>query len=152
IRRSVQEPAIAVAAPARKSSLLTIFTLPYATSTLAGTLLTTGAQGGFFSLMIWMPQFLRAERKISIIGSTPYLLSVILGAFCGYAIGGFLADRFGRRFVFIGSALFATALAYAFTHTPILSDEVMLLLGFPLGFFACAYYSAVLPFLSELFP
>ena len=28
----------------------------------------------------------------------------------------------------------------------------MLLLGFPLGFFASAYYSAILPCLNELFP
>src|SRR5262249_18019067 len=53
-----------------------------------GSLLTIGAQGGFYSLMVWMPQFLRAERKISIIGSTPYLMAVIGGAFVGYLTGG----------------------------------------------------------------
>jgi hypothetical protein len=35
---------------------------------------------------------------------------------------------------------------------PLLSDTLMLFIGFPLGFFACAYYSAVLPCLNELFP
>src|SRR5262249_56697554 len=36
-------------------------------------------------------------------------------------------------------------------HVPF-SDAAMLILGFPLGFFSVAYYSAVLPFLSELYP
>jgi MFS family permease len=155
IRRNVEEPAIAAAeqrSKVSKPSILRIFAPGNLGSTVIGTLLTTGAQGGFFSLMIWMPQFLRAERKISIIGSTPYLMSVISGAFFGYATGGWLADRFGRRFVFIGSAICAATLAYTYTHMPILSDNLMLILGFPLGFFASAYYSAVLPFLNELFP
>jgi len=155
IRRNVEEPAIAAAAQrgtGSKPSVLAIFTPSNLSSTVTGTLLTIGAQGGFFSLMIWMPQFLRAERKISIIGSTPYLMSVIGGAFFGYATGGWLADRFGRRFVFICSAICAATLAYVYTHTPILSDSTMLFLGVPLGFFASAYYSAVLPFLNELFP
>jgi MFS family permease len=154
IRRNVEEPAIAAAdrrEQASRPSLVAIFARSNLGSTLMGTLLTIGAQGGFFSLMIWMPQFLRAERKISIIGSTPYLLTVIAGAFVGYLTGGWLADRFGRRFVFIASSICAAALAYAYTHAP-LSDGVMLLLGFPLGFFASAYYSAILPFLNELFP
>lgn len=153
IRRNVEEPAIAVAGrrDETRPSLVQIFAPANLGSTLMGTLLTIGAQGGFFSLMIWMPQFLRAERKISIIGSTPYLLTVIAGAFAGYLTGGWLADRFGRRFVFIASSICAAALAYAYTHAP-LSDGVMLALGFPLGFFASAYYSAILPCLNELFP
>jgi MFS family permease len=154
IRRNVEEPAIAAASQSeatRKPSLLAIFAPSNLSGTLLGTLLTIGAQGGFFSLMIWMPQFLRAERKISIIGSTPYLLTVIGGAFVGYLTGGWLADRLGRRFVFIGASICAAALAYAYTHTP-LADSVMLGLGFPLGFFASAYYSAILPCLNELFP
>jgi MFS family permease len=155
IRRNVEEPAIALAAQrdtaAPKPSILGIFSPQNLRSTLSGWLLTIGAQGGFFSLMIWMPQFLRAERKISIIGSTPYLMVVISGAFVGYLTGGWLADRFGRRFVFIACAICASVLAYGYTHVPF-SDTAMLILGFPLGFFASAYYSAVLPFLSELFP
>jgi MFS family permease len=154
IRRNVAEPAIAAATQSdamRKPSLLAIFAPSYLSGTLLGTLLTIGAQGSFFSLMIWMPQFLRAERKISIIGSTPYLLTAIGGAFVGYLAGGWLADRLGRRFVFIAASICAAALAYAYTHAP-LADSVMLGLGFPLGFFASAYYSAILPCLNELFP
>ena len=152
IRRNVEEPAISVAMQSAeaKPSILAVFAPDSILSTLKGSLLTIGAQGGFYSLMVWMPQFLRAERKISIIGSTPYLMVVIGGAFVGYLTGGWLADRFGRRFVFIVCAICAAALAYGYTHVPV-SDNAMLVLGFPLGFFASAYYSAVLPCLNELF-
>ena len=153
IRRNVEEPSIAAsaresgAAPSPFGVLMPDMLL----STLKGSLLTIGAQGGFYALMVWLPQFLRAERKISIIGSTPYLLILILGAFVGYLTGGWLADRFGRRFVFIGASICAASLAYGYTHAEF-SENLLLFLGFPLGFFACAYYSAVLPFLNELYP
>lgn len=154
IRRHVEEPAIAARSLQGQSrpSLSGIFTNGNLRSTLLGSMLSIGAQGGFYSLMIWMPQFLRAERNISVIGSTPYLLVVIFGAFLGYVTGGWLSDRMGRRFVFIASSILAAALAYVYTHMPQLSDGVMLLIGFPLGFVASSYYSAVLPCLNELFP
>jgi MFS family permease len=135
IRRSVEESALQTAVMRRpdKPSLLAIFAPANIGSTITGALLTIGAQGGFYSLMVWMPQFLRAERKISIIGSTPYLLCVISGAFVGYATGGWLADRYGRKFVFMASAVCAGSLAYVYTHVPF-SNSLMLVLGFPLGF------------------
>jgi MFS family permease len=153
IRRNVEEPAISTAMrrDEPKASILAIFAPGQIAATLKGALLTVGAQGGSYSISVWMPQFLRSERKISIIGSTPYLMTVISGAFVGYLAGGWLADRFGRRFVFIASAICAALLVYAYTHLQI-SDSMMLVLGFPLGFFASAYYSALLPFLSEMFP
>ncbi|HJY78045.1 MAG TPA: MFS transporter [Burkholderiales bacterium] len=153
IRASVEEPALSAAARKKPggTSLFGIFSASNIGATLTGSLITIGAQGGFYSLMIWMPQFLRAERKITIIGSMPYLLVVIGGGFAGYATGGWLADRLGRRFVFITSAIAAASLAFVYTHVPF-SNELMLFLGFPLGFFASAYYSAILPFLNELFP
>jgi MFS family permease len=153
IRRYVDEPSISVAARKQSgsgSTILSVFAPAHISATLLGSLLTTGAQGGFYSLMVWMPQFLRAERKISIIGSTPYLMMLISGAFVGYITGGWLADKFGRRFVLIASAICAAALAYIYTHIPV-SNDIMIALGFPLGFFAVAYYSAVLPCLNELF-
>ena len=57
----------------------------------------TGAQGGYYAVMTWMPTFLRNERGLSILDSTGYLAVLIVGAFCGYLSGGFLSDRIGRR-------------------------------------------------------
>src|SRR3546814_9724098 len=76
---------------------------------------------------------------------------LIAGSFVGYVAGAWLADRIGRRKLFITFAILASVLVIAYTRLP-LSNEVMLFLGFPLGFCASAYFSGVGAFLTELFP
>lgn len=68
IRRNVKEPEVAVAARKREPgpSFFRIFNATNIRATLTGALLTIGAQGGFYALMTWVPQFLRSERKISL--------------------------------------------------------------------------------------
>ena len=153
IRRNVEESAISVAARQNKegSSFFEIFSASNIRALITGSLLTIGAQGGFYALMTWVPQFLRAERKISILASTPYLLALITGCWVGYATGGSLSDRFGRRPVFLLFSACAAAAVYIYTHLH-LSDAEVLLLGFPLGFFAVGYYSALMACLNEIFP
>jgi MFS family permease len=76
---------------------------------------------------------------------------VIGGSFIGYLVGAWLADRIGRRKLFISFSIGASILVLAYTQLPI-SNEMMWLLGFPLGFFASGYFSGVGAFLTELFP
>lgn len=154
IRSSVPEPAIAARAKAHEGerpAIWEIFAPENLRGTILGSMLTIGAQGGFYALMTWLPQFLRSSRNISIIGSAPYLFSLISGCFLGYVTGGWLADRLGRRPVFLIFSTCAAFLAYLYTHLQV-SNEIMLVLGFPLGFFASGYYSAVMPCLNELYP
>jgi MFS family permease len=153
IRRNVDEPQLAVAARKNgsKVSVFRIFDLGNLRATITGSLLTIGAQGGFYALMTWVPQFLRTERKISVLASTPYLLALIGGCFVGYVTGGWLSDRFGRRHVFLLFSATAAACVYVYTHLTV-NDAEMLLLGFPLGFFAVGYYSALMAYLNETFP
>lgn len=152
IRRNVKEPEVAVAARKREPgpSFFRIFSAANIRSTLTGSLLTIGAQGGFYALMTWVPQYLRSERKISILASTPYLMALIGGCFVGYIAGGWLADKFGRRQVFLFFSAAAAVSVYVYTHLP-LNDAAMLMLGFPLGFFAVGYYSALMACLNEMF-
>ena len=73
------------------------------------------------------------------------------GAFLGYASFGFLADRFGRRPVFIGFLLAASLLVPVYgglAHHRIL----LLLLGPLVGFFGHGYFSVFGALLAELFP
>ncbi|MDB5566359.1 MAG: proP [Tardiphaga sp.] len=153
IRRSVEEPALSVISrqTEKRSSIAEIFSSANIRATVSGSLLTIGAQGGFYALMTWVPQYLRSERKISILASTPYLLALISGCFLGYLTGGWLSDKFGRRPVFLFFSALAAGAVYAYTHLP-LTDTQMLILGFPLGFFATGYYSALMACLNELFP
>jgi MFS family permease len=75
----------------------------------------------------------------------------IAGAFLGYLCGAYLSDRLGRRLAFILFAIGAGTLVYAYTLLPI-TDGLMLVLGFPLGFFMSGIFSGAGAFLAELFP
>jgi MFS family permease len=153
IRRNVQEPQIFAQTKTNSKdgfSVLAIFGPENIRSTILGAMLTIGAQGGFYSLMTWLPQFLRSAHKISVIGSAPYLFTLISGCFLGYVTGGWLSDRLGRRPVFLIFSVCAAGLAYVYTHLNV-SNELVLIMGFPLGFFASGYYSAIMPCLNEMY-
>lgn len=152
IRRNVEEPAISLAARKNDTaSFVEVFSASNIRATITGSLLTIGAQGGFYALMTWVPQYLRAERKISILASTPYLMALIFGCWIGYVSGGWLSDRFGRRPVFLLFSSAAAVAVYVYTHVPLTDTEVMIL-SLPLGFFAVGYYSALMACLNEMFP
>jgi len=76
---------------------------------------------------------------------------VIVGSFIGYLVSAHLADRIGRRANFILYAVGSAVTMVVYTLLPI-NDALMLLLGFPLGFFASGIFSGMGPFLTENFP
>ena len=111
----------------------------------------TGAQGGYYAVTTWLPTYLRTERHLSILDSTGYLAVLISGAFCGYLSGGFLSDRLGRRMQFLIFAIGAGVVAVTYTSLSF-GNNAMLILGFPLGFFASGVFSAMGAFYTEHFP
>lgn len=157
VRRYVSEPAVYLESRAKLAldnespSFFEIFKPPLLTVTLLGGLMGTGAQGGYYAVTTWLPTFLRTERKLSVLDSAGYLAVSIFGAFCGYLAGGVLADRIGRRLTFLVFAAGAGAIAVIYTTIPF-GDAAMLVLGYPLGFFAAGVFSAMGPFFTEHFP
>jgi MFS family permease len=157
VRRYVEEPAVYVesriqlAARGDRPSFLEIFRPPLLRITVLGGLMGTGAQGGYYAVTTWLPTFLRTERHLSILNSAGYLAVSIAGSFCGYLAGGVLADRIGRRLTFLVFALGAGTIAVTYTMVPF-GNGAMLVLGFPLGFFASGVFSAMGPFFTEHFP
>ncbi len=157
VRRYVQEPEIylksraELAASGDKPSFLEIFRPPLLRVTVLGGLMGTGAQGGYYAVTTWLPTFLRTERHLSVLDSAGYLAVSIAGAFFGYLSGGILADRIGRRMTFLVFAVGAGAIAVIYTSVSF-GNGAMLLLGFPLGFFASGVFSAMGPFFTEHFP
>jgi MFS family permease len=153
VRRHVPEPALAQRRRESGGSapFWKIFAPDILRTTLLASLLGVGAQGGYYAITTWLPSFLRDERGLSMVGSSAYLASVIAGAFAGYLAGAWLADRIGRRRLFQLFAVGAAALVVVYTQLPI-APQRMLLLGFPLGFFASGYFSGFGAFLTELFP
>jgi MFS family permease len=157
LRRYVTEPEIAAATRAKLAQagnqppLWEIFSGPILTTTILASLMATGCQGGYYAITFWVPQFLTKERHLSIVGSTGYLAALIIGSFIGYLVGAWLADRIGRRNLFLTFSLGAIAVVLLYTQLP-LTNEILWVLGFPLGFFASGYFSGMGAFLTELYP
>src|ERR1700752_1372345 len=157
LRRYVTEPEIAAATRARRAEagapppLWEIFSGPILKTTILASLMATGMQGGYYAVTFWVPRFLTTERKLSVVTSTGYLSALIIGSFIGYLVGAWLADRIGRRNLFLIFSIGAIAVVLLYTQLP-LTDGLLWVLGFPLGFFASGYFSGMGAFLTELYP
>lgn len=157
LRRYVTEPVISVESMAKakisgdRPKLSEIFQGPILKTTILASLAATGCQGGYYAVTFWVPRFLTTERNLSIVSSTGYLAALIIGSFIGYLVGAWLADRIGRRNLFLTFSLGAIAVILVYTQVP-LTNEVLWVLGFPLGFFASGYFSGMGAFLTELYP
>jgi MFS family permease len=156
IRRFVNEPEIFEQSRVTDdegvmTKIFTIFSRENIRLTLLTSLLTTGAQGGYYAVNTWLPTFLRTERKLTVLGSSGYLAFVIVGAFCGFLAGAWLADTIGRKKTFLVMALCAGLMTMIYMLAPI-DNQMMLVLGFPLGFFANGLFAPMGAYLTELFP
>jgi MFS family permease len=157
VRRFVEEPRVFadtrrnLATAGKQANFLEIFSLPMLKTTILTCLLSTGAQGGYYAITTWLPTFLRTERHLTVLGTGGYLAIVIAGSFVGYLVSAWLSDRIGRRANFILFAACSIITVVAYTQIPV-TDGIMLVLGFPLGFFASGVFSGLGPFFTELFP
>jgi len=157
IRRLVKEPDVHLkqkqlaAGGSQRASFMEIFAPGMLSITLRAALLATGAQGGYYAITTWLPTYLKTEQHLSVIGTGGYLAVIIAGSYVGYLCGAFLSDRIGRRLNFIVFAAASMAIALVYTRMP-MTNAMMLILGFPLGFFASGIFAGLGAFLTELFP
>jgi MFS family permease len=152
IRGKVQEPEIYRAFGDRtKGKLTDIFSSGQLGTTLLAALMALGAQGGYHAISTWLPLYLSGTRKLSVLHTGGYLSVMILGAFLGYLTAAHLADAIGRKptLILFAAGSFLTVIGYA--GFPI-SNHLMLVLGFPLGFFPSGSFSPMGAYFSELFP
>jgi MFS family permease len=154
VRRHVTEPAIyrtsaAIVKPSG-AEFLRIFAPSMLRTTLLASLVALGAQGGYYAITTWLPLYLNA-RGLSVTHTGGYLMVVIAGSFVGYIVSAHLADRLGRKATLILFAAGSFTTVFLYNVVPI-SNGVMLLLGFPLGFFPSGSFSPMGAFFTELFP
>ncbi|VVD33439.1 MFS transporter [Paraburkholderia dioscoreae] len=128
-----------------------IFHADYLATTLKVSALAMGSIGGSYTFLIWLPTYLKRARGLSVIGTTGYTTVMILGAFVGFILGAYLADAIGRKKTFAVSAFGSAALLGIYMLVPI-SNQAMLILGFPLGLCAFMMFSPMGPYMTELFP
>jgi MFS family permease len=155
IRRSIDEPDVFNARRNLDTNSLTqafaVLRPPYLSTTIKVALMVTGAQGGSYALSVWLPTYLKTERHLSSLNTGSYLLIHIFGAFIGFLVGAYLADAIGRKRTFIVSAVGSVLCLVIYLAAPI-SNGLMLLLGAPLGFILYMMFSAMGPFMTELYP
>jgi MFS family permease len=157
IQRHVPEPEVFERTRAREAAdghgarFLDIFSPALLRITLLASLLAIGAQGGYYAITTWLPTYLKSTRGLSVLNTGAYLAVVIAGSFCGYLVGAWLTDKLGRRRTLIGFAACSLVAVAAYTYFPI-GNAAMLVLGFPLGFFASGCFSPIGAFFTELFP
>jgi MFS family permease len=157
VRRFVDEPPVSeqtrknLATAGKSVNFLEIFTRPVLKTTILACALSTGTQGGYYAITFWLPKFLREQRGLTVLTSGGYLAVIIVGSFIGYLVSAWLNDRIGRRANFILFAVCSVGIVIAYTLLPV-SDAVMLVLGFPLGFLASGIFSGMGPLLTELYP
>jgi MFS family permease len=153
IRRFVDEPAIkAHAGPS--PGLLHLFSalkFPYLATTWRVSMMVTGAQGSSYAITTFLPLYLKTERHLTSVGTGSYLMVLILGAFFGFLSGAYLADAIGRKSTFMVSAIGSVVLMLVYLFAP-LSNNLILPVGFLLGFINLMMFSPMGPFMTELFP
>ena len=161
ILRNIPEPEIwkSRATPAETRGLSLsgeIFRAPLLKRTLLGSLLSTLVLFAYWGLFTWMPSFLarpveRGGAGLGIMKGASWIIPMQIGAFFGYILFGFFADRFGRRRIF---ALFLVCAAVLVPFYGQLAQHqlILFILGPLVGFFGHGYFSVFGVMLSELFP
>jgi MFS family permease len=158
IRRSIPEPEIwqrSVAQP--RSSLLQIVRPPLLARTLAAVLMSSCVMFAYWGLFSWIPAYLSTPAAqggagMDIVKTSAWIVPVQVGAFFGYMLFGFFADRVGRRPAFIVFVAAAAITVPLYTLAGRSDPMMLLLLGPFIGFFGHGYFSVFGAMLAELFP
>ena len=153
IRRFVEEPELQARRdqPVGWTHLFAALKPPHLAITWRVAMMVTGAQGGGYALGTFLPTFLKTERHLTSVGTGGYLLVLILGAFCGFVSGAFLADLIGRRGTFLLSAIGSLIVMLVYMLAP-LSNDLILPVGFVLGYINLMMFSPMGTYMTELFP
>jgi MFS family permease len=160
VRWRVPEPAIWRERGARTSTggagLGVLLRPPLRGRVVAATALSTVLLFAYWGLFTWVPSFLAAPMAqggagLGLVRSTGFIVAMQAGAFLGYTTFGFLADRFGRRPVFLAFVLGAAVAVPAFGLFA-RSEGTILLLAPLVGYLGHGYFSIFGALLAELFP
>jgi MFS family permease len=107
IRRFVKEPELfeetrrAIQDSREDTSPLAIFRSAIRKTTVLTSLMALGIQGASYSIVTWLPTFLKTVRGLSTAGAGSFVFIVTVGAFFGYIVSAYLSDAIGRRRTFL---------------------------------------------------
>ncbi len=109
----------------------------------------------WWGLFTWVPRFLsmpiaEGGRGLSIVQTSEWTIVMQTGTFLGYVVFGYLADRFSRKYTYIGYLFLAALMVPLFAF--VRSANALLFIGPLVGFFGTGYFSGFSVIASELFP
>jgi len=141
IRRFVPEPAswtraADTSASARVGQWREVFATPERRRVfILWTLTSCFLQFGNYGVNNWLPTYLVSELKFDFTKMTGYLVSTYMAMIFGKIVAGYLADRFGRRWIYvfggIGTAAFLPIVVWL--HTPATIVVLLTMFGFLYG-------------------
>lgn len=152
IRRFVEEPAVKPGSVnLGPMHLFAALKPPHLSTTWRVSMMVTGAQGSSYALTTFLPLYLKTVRHLTSVGTGSYLMVLILGAFFGFLSGAYLADAIGRKSTFMTSAIGSLVLMFVYLFAP-LSNDLILPVGFLLGYINLMMFSPMGTFMTELYP
>ena len=109
----------------------------------------------WWGLFTWVPRFLsmpvaEGGRGLSIVATSAWTIVMQAGMFLGYVSFGYIADRIGSKYTYIGFLLMAALLVPLFAS--VRDPRALLAIGPLVGFFGTGYFSGFVVIASELFP
>ena len=154
IRRNIPEPAVWKRLPASRVGEL--LRPPLRGRLVCLTALCCCLLFGYWGLFTWLPTYLSTPvgeggAGLSIVKSSAWIVPMQVGAFFGYILFGFFADRVGRRPAFLTFVL-TTAVLVPIYGVMGRSAITLLALGPLIGFFGHGYFSALGVIAAEMFP
>ncbi len=151
IRRAVGEPEIFARRKASGFPVRLLVKDAATTKISLGMFILCSVQNfGYYGLMIWMPNYLARQFGFSLTQSALWTAVTILGMGFGIWLFGELADRIGRRPVFIAYQLGAFVMVLVYSQ---LTDPTALLIGGAImGLFVNGMLGGYGALMSELYP
>ncbi len=151
IRRAVGEPEIFARRKASGFPVRLLVKDAATTKISLGMFILCSVQNfGYYGLMIWMPNYLARQFGFSLTQSALWTAVTILGMGFGIWLFGELADRIGRRPVFIAYQFGAFVMVLVYSQ---LTDPTALLIGGAImGLFVNGMLGGYGALMSELYP
>jgi MFS family permease len=155
VQRGLREPDAWKSVRSRTVPIARLFRGALGRSTLICATMNAAALFAWWGLFTWVPRFLsmpvaEGGRGLNVVETSTWTIVMQAGTFLGYVSFGYLADRFSRKYTYIGYLLIATLLVpvFAFVRSP----DALLVIGPLVGFFGTGYFSGFSVIASELFP